>query len=91
MKLLPSKPINADDTLGRGMDLALVTLVFLGLGYALDRWLGTEPLLMITLVVVSMVGQFVKMWFDYDAKMKALEAERLTAATMPGRPRGRRV
>lgn len=76
MKLLPRKPIDADDNIGRGMDLALVTLVFLGIGYVLDRWLGTRPLFMITLFLLAAVGQFVKLWFGYEAKMKLLEAER---------------
>lgn len=81
MKLLPRKPVNAADNLGRGMDFALVTLVFLGLGYLLDRWLGTEPVFMIGLVVFAMVGQFVKMWFDYDGAMRVLEEERRVGAS----------
>lgn len=85
MKLLPRKPVNAADNLGRGMDFALVTLVFLGIGYALDRWLGTRPLFMIGLVVFAMVGQFVRMWFDYDAAMRTLEDERRDGAAAPMR------
>jgi len=59
------------------MDFALVTLLFLGVGYALDRWLGTRPVFMIILVVVSIVGQFVRMWFDYEKKMTQHEADRV--------------
>jgi F0F1-type ATP synthase assembly protein I len=81
VKLLPRKPVNAADNLGRGMDFALVTLVFLGIGYVLDRWLGTRPLFMIGLVVFAMVGQFVRMWFEYDAAMRELEAERREGAS----------
>ncbi|MGB8857971.1 MAG: AtpZ/AtpI family protein [Ilumatobacteraceae bacterium] len=62
-------------TLGRGMDFALVVLVFLGLGYGLDRWLGTRPAFMIGLVVFSVVGQFIKMYFEYTAAMRGHEAE----------------
>ena len=40
-------------TLGRGMDFALVVLVFLGIGYGLDRWLDTRRLFMIGLVVFA--------------------------------------
>jgi hypothetical protein len=80
VKLIPRKPINADDNLGRGMDMALVTLVFLGLGYVLDRWLGTKPVFMIGLVVFAVVGQFVKMWYAYDATMSKLEEQRRGAA-----------
>ena len=28
---------------GRGMDMALTVLVFLLIGWAVDRWLGTKP------------------------------------------------
>jgi F0F1-type ATP synthase assembly protein I len=63
-------------TLGRGMDFALVVLVFLGLGYALDRWLGTRPLFMIGLVLFATIGQFIKMYFEYTAEMKEHEAQR---------------
>lgn len=80
MKLLPRKPIDTDDTIGRGMDLALVTLVFLGIGYGLDRWLGTRPVFMISLVVFAVVGQFAAMWYRYDATMRNLEAERASGA-----------
>jgi F0F1-type ATP synthase assembly protein I len=77
--LIPRKSIDADDNLGRGMDLALATLIFLGLGWGLDRWLGTEPVFMIALVLLSLVGQFVRMWYSYDARMRQLEAERESA------------
>jgi F0F1-type ATP synthase assembly protein I len=66
-------------TLGRGMDFALVVLVFLGLGYALDRWLDTQPVFMISLVLFSVVGQFIKMYYDYTAAMDEHEAQRIAA------------
>ncbi len=65
-----------DDKLGIGIDVALVTLAFLGIGYALDRWLGTKPLFMVGLVVLALIGEFVRFWYDYDARMKELEAQR---------------
>jgi F0F1-type ATP synthase assembly protein I len=70
-----------DDRLGKSIDVALVTLVFLGVGYALDRWLGTKPIFMIALVVLALVGEFVRFWYDYDARMKVLEAQRAASAT----------
>jgi hypothetical protein len=42
----------------------------------LDRVLDTKPVFMIALFVFAVVGQMVKMWLGYDAKMKVLEAER---------------
>jgi F0F1-type ATP synthase assembly protein I len=81
VKLIPRKPINADDNLGRGMDMALVTLVFLGIGYVLDRSFDTKPVFMIGLVVFAVIGQFVKMWYAYDSAMQRLEDERRMGAT----------
>ena len=81
MKLLPSQEEIAaaqrsDQTLGKGMDFALVVLVFLGIGYVVDRLLDTRPWFMIGLVIFSVVGQFIKMYYDYTAKMSVLEAQR---------------
>jgi len=69
-----------DDKIGKGIDVALVTLVFLGAGYLLDRWLGTKPWFMVILVVLALIGEFVRFWYDYDARMKVLEAQRATSA-----------
>ena len=80
MKPLPASVARVnkgtDDKVGKGIDVALVTLTFLGVGYVLDRWFGTKPLFMIGLVVLGLVGEFVRFWYDYDARMKALEAQR---------------
>jgi F0F1-type ATP synthase assembly protein I len=80
---MPTRPTaataNSGDTLGRGMDFALVVLVFLGIGALVDRWLGTWPAFAIALVIFAMVGQFVKMYFDYKAAMEAHEAARAQA------------
>ena len=82
MKVLPDQRKIAEhqqsgQTLGRGMDFALVVLVFLGVGYGLDRWLDTRPTFMVGLVVFSVIGQFIKMYFEYTSAMKVHEAERL--------------
>ncbi len=58
------------------MDFALVVLVFLGIGYGLDRWLDTKPAFMIGLVLFSVIGQFIKMYYEYSAEMDRHEAER---------------
>ena len=79
MKLVPrTTTIDADDNIGRGMDFALVILVFLGLGWALDRGLGTRPVFMIGCTVFAVVGQFVRMWYAYEARMSVLQAQRAT-------------
>ncbi|MBI4884402.1 MAG: AtpZ/AtpI family protein [Actinobacteria bacterium] len=72
---------STDDKLGKGIDIALVTLTFLGLGYMLDRWLDTKPVFMIALVCLALVGEFVRFWYDYDSRMKVLEAQRAAAGS----------
>ena len=69
-------PQGNDDSLGRGMDLALTVLVFLVLGYVLDSWLGLFPVFTISLVLFSAIGSFIRMKYVYDATMERLEAER---------------
>jgi F0F1-type ATP synthase assembly protein I len=80
LKPLPRKELQmnkgTDDKIGKGIDVALVTLAFLGIGYGLDRWLDTKPLFMVGLVVLGLIGEFLRFWYDYDARMKVLEAQR---------------
>ena len=75
MKFLPSTSARPDDNIGRGIEFVVGLVVFLGLGYLLDRWLGTKPIFMIVMFAFAVVGNFVKMWLGYDAKMREHEAE----------------
>lgn len=77
----------SDDSLGRGMDIALTVAVFFGIGFALDRWLETTPLFMIVLTVLALVGFFVSMKYRYDAAMTELEAARASKTPTPKAPR----
>ena len=83
MKLIPRSVTTTgkatDDKIGKGIDVALVTLAFLGIGYLLDHWLDTKPLFMVGLVVLGLIGEFLRFWYDYDARMKVLEAQRAAA------------
>lgn len=76
MDLTTRNRMQSDDTLGRGMEIALVTLLFLGLGFLVDRWLGTQPIFMIVFSVLVLVAQFIRMQASYQARMEQLEAER---------------
>jgi F0F1-type ATP synthase assembly protein I len=69
------------DSLGRGMDIALTLLVFLGVGALIDRWLGIFPVFTIVFVVIASLGTFVRLKYTYDATMERLEAERRDAMT----------
>lgn len=67
------------DSLGRGMDVALTLLAFLGIGWLIDAWLGVFPAFTIGLVVFAAVGTFIRLKYTYDQTMERLEAERLAA------------
>jgi ABC-type nickel/cobalt efflux system permease component RcnA len=86
MKLLPSPssarhPMRADSTLGQGVDAALVVVVFLLAGLALDSWLGTSPWLAIASFLVAMVGLFYTWKSRYLTRMDELQAQREHDAT----------
>lgn len=77
MKLTPTPRISrTDDTINRGIDAALVMAVFVGVGYGLDRWLGTSPWLIITCTVVAALGIFTSLKYRYEEAMQRLETER---------------
>lgn len=77
MKLTPTPRITrTNDTIGRGMDAALVMAVFVGIGFLLDRWLGTSPWLIVACTVVAALGIFATLKYRYQDTMQRLEAER---------------
>lgn len=77
----PSAPPSHDDNLGRGMEFAIVTLVFLGIGLAIDAVAGTRPFVTIGAVTFAFVAQFVRMHYTYSERMRTLERQRREAAT----------
>lgn len=68
--------MRSDDALGRGMEGALTLALFLGLGFVLDRWLGTTPLFLVVLPVLAAVGLFYSWRAHYFAAMDRHEADR---------------
>jgi F0F1-type ATP synthase assembly protein I len=76
MKRFPTTRVSANDTLGQGIDNGLAVALLSGIGFALDRWLGTSPWLMIVFAVLGGVGVFAKMKYRYDEQMARHEAER---------------
>lgn len=64
-----------DDVAARGFELVGAPVLFALLGFLLDRWLGTTPLLTIVLAVFALAGSAYMLWFRYDEQMKAHEAD----------------
>jgi F0F1-type ATP synthase assembly protein I len=82
MKLLPKQPRvkTADpngDSLGLGIEAAVILALFFFAGFGLDRLFSTTPVFMIVMVVIGSVGLFAKYKYSYDAKMDEHEAQRV--------------
>ena len=79
MKLLPKPkaPVALEPGVSHGMELAGSVVVFFGIGFGIDAWLGTTPLFMIVLVLFAVVGQFIKMYYVYSSAMRHLEQKRV--------------
>nr|ABM53591.1 putative ATP synthase F0 subunit I [uncultured bacterium CBNPD1 BAC clone 2089] len=65
-----------DQGLGQGAEIAIGLLVFFGIGAGIDWWAGTTPVFMIAFTIFCAIGQFVRVWYGYDARMRNLEADR---------------
>ncbi len=83
MKLLPTPPraselrTESKESLGHGMDAALVLVIFLGLGWGLDTIFGTIPLFMIIMTVFGAIGVFARFYYSYSESMDRHDANRL--------------
>ena len=77
-KLVPKKALNngMSDTLGRGPEIALSVLVFTVIGLVIDTQVGTLPWFTVGLVLFSSIGNFARMYYQYDGRLKVLEQER---------------
>lgn len=79
MKFLTTqKRVNTEDSLGLGIEVALVMALFFAVGYGLDRLFGTMPIFMIIMTLLSAVGLFTKFKYRYDERMDEHEAKRVS-------------
>ena len=82
MKLLPKQPrVNtADptgDSLGLGIEAAVILALFFFAGFGLDRLFSTTPVFMIVMTLIGSIGLFAKYKYSYDAQMDEHEAQRV--------------
>ncbi|MCU0267377.1 MAG: AtpZ/AtpI family protein [Acidimicrobiales bacterium] len=56
-------------------ELVMSPLLFALIGFGLDRWLGTVPVLTILFAVVGFAGAAVKLYYAYKFEMDRHEAE----------------
>jgi hypothetical protein len=71
------------DTLAVAFELAFTPVIVGLMGYGLDRWLGTLPILTTIFVLMAVVGMSARMWYGYDARMKVHEANGPWARRVP--------
>ena len=71
------KRVEPDDSVVQGMEAVFVLVLFLGLGFVIDRWLGVAPVFTIGMTLLGAVGLFLKFKHSYVARMERLEAELL--------------
>ena len=63
------------EALSRAFELAATPAIFAGLGWLLDRALGTSPLFLIVFFLFAIAGVGYMTWFKYEQEMKEHEAE----------------
>ena len=63
------------NALALAIEMVMTPLLFALLGWALDRWLGTSPVLLIALALFGVVGMAVKTYYAYAEKMRQHEQE----------------
>ena len=71
------------DAFVTSFEFAATTAIFLGLGWLLDRWLGTAPIFMVALTLFCVIGKSILLAVTYNEKMKRIEAERGERARRP--------
>jgi len=60
--------------MARAVEITLTPAIMGGLGYLLDRWLGTGPVFFLILFVFTIGYVVWKMFVRYDAEMRRHEA-----------------
>ena len=61
------------DALAMAVELVATPLLFALLGYGLDRWFGTRPVLAIVLGLFGLTGIVLRTYFWYQTSMKREE------------------
>ena len=60
---------------GRSFELVVTPLIFGGIGWLIDRAVGTHLVFMIGLAIFAVVGMMVRVWLGYDTEMRRHENE----------------
>jgi F0F1-type ATP synthase assembly protein I len=80
MKLLrPHVRVDPKDQIGQGMDAVFVLVLFFGIGFFIDRQMGSTPWAMVIASTLGAIGVFYKLKLAYEAKMSAHEQDLQTS------------
>lgn len=63
------------DTLARAIEFVAAPVLFAFVGSVLDRRFDLTPVLTVALLVIALVGVFVRTWYGYVEAMKTEEAK----------------
>ena len=63
------------DTLARAIEFVAAPVLFAFLGSFLDGRFDTAPVLLVSLLILGLVGTFLRTWYGYVEAMKAEEAK----------------
>lgn len=77
MSSLNDKPVMSQafsDEMTRGIELVATPVVVGLLGWLLDGAVGTTPLFTVAFAVFAVVATLIKLWYGYEAEMRAHEA-----------------
>jgi F0F1-type ATP synthase assembly protein I len=58
------------EALAYAFEFVATALIFAGVGWLLDRWLGTEPVLFILLALFGFIGVCLRTIYHYKAKVE---------------------
>ncbi len=61
------------EALAYAFEFAATAVLFAGLGWLLDRWLGTDPVLMVALAAFGFTGVCVRTMYRYKEKVELEE------------------
>lgn len=65
------------DGLARAFEIAVIPVIFCGIGWVIDQRLNTQPLFILVFLLVAVVGLGIREWVAYDAAMKVEEDRRM--------------
>ncbi len=74
--------VGSEDALAKAFEMALTPIAMAGVGWLLDRWLGTAPIFLVGFAVFTFCYVVWKGFRGYDTAMRAQEAQ------LDGRTRG---